>query len=718
MNIKLPFGGFKPAPIIENLMLRLPLTLKMIAITLITGLLLWTVVVKIYSGKVRDLFMAQLKEGLARQAEDDRRHFDGYVKAYYRTAKIFTRLKNYSDYVEKQKWSPGDTIRVRYHSGPPEWLPPVSVFRSLILFRYAILLDPQGRGREVYRTGEGLPPLLLGPPSIFLSKSYSDSFMTTIEGVPHIIAAEISRDPEGRPQSILMLASPIDENFLRASVTDVRPGHAIALLTPGESPVVIASNKPDELPPGIPLEKVTERFVFMSKAFFDYGSSDLLISFASLISKDDATRLSDAVVSQARQRLQLSTLAFMSSFVLITFFLTGRLRKLTANVSAFSSETLGVRREDTWKGDEIYILERQFERLKKDVIEAREEVRRTAKREAEEKTRLIVNNAFDAIITINAAGVITTWNPRAEMLFGYSEKEMLGVPLTRIMPERFRDAHIRGMKRALSDREYKMRGRVYETLGLRSDGRERPVELTIAKWRTGEETFFTGIIRDIAERKTAEEKMRASLREKEVLLREIHHRVKNNLQVISSILHLQSGYVRDEQSLMTLRESSNRIDMMALIHEKLYQSKSLSKIDFREYIGELITSLFLSHGVNMEKIKPEINAEGIFFDINTAIPCGLIIHELVSNCLKYAFPGERSGKITAGLYSDGEGRFTLTVSDDGIGLPEDFDLNKAGTLGLKLVAALTGQLDGTVNVIRNKGTTFKITFPEVGRKQA
>ncbi|MBI4824888.1 MAG: GAF domain-containing protein [Nitrospirae bacterium] len=221
---------------------------------------------------------------------------------------------------------------------------------------------------------------------------------------------------------------------------------------------------------------------------------------------------------------------------------------------------------------------------------------------------------------------------------------------------------------------------------------------------------------DITDRKRDEEKIKASLAEKEVLLREIHHRVKNNLQIVSSMLHLQSGYIRDEQSLATLRESKNRIDMMALIHEKLYQSKSMARIDFQEYIDELVTSLCITYGVNTDTIRPEIHAEGISFDINTAIPCGLIINELVSNCFKHAFPNGRTGGITVSIYPAGEGKFTLTVSDNGIGLPEGLDFKKTDTLGLKLVSALAGQLDGSVEVVRDAGTTFKITFPEIKYK--
>lgn len=218
---------------------------------------------------------------------------------------------------------------------------------------------------------------------------------------------------------------------------------------------------------------------------------------------------------------------------------------------------------------------------------------------------------------------------------------------------------------------------------------------------------------DITDRKKVEEQIKASLQEKVILLREIHHRVKNNMQIISSILNLQSGHIKDAQTLAALRESKNRIDVMSLIHEKLYQSKSLARINFQEYIDDLVTSLFISYGVNTDLIRSGVHAEGISFEINTAIPCGLIINELVSNSLKHAFPDRRSGNIRISLSNAGEDRFTLTISDDGIGLPDTIDHKKSSTLGLKLVNALTGQLDGAIELDRDNGTAFRITFREM-----
>jgi PAS domain S-box-containing protein len=236
---------------------------------------------------------------------------------------------------------------------------------------------------------------------------------------------------------------------------------------------------------------------------------------------------------------------------------------------------------------------------------------------------------------------------------------------------------------------------------------------------------------ELAERVRAEEQLRASLREKEVLLKEIHHRVKNNLQLITSLLDLQSDYAQDERILEVFRDSQNRIKLMSSIHERLYQSKDLARIDFGEYVRNLVVHLFRSYGIIGDVIAIKIEVEGIFLGVDTAIPCGLIIHELVSNSLKHAFPGGREGEICIVLrpgddlpVAPGDSAaqagdmLALIVSDNGIGFPEDFDFRNTSSLGLQLVSMLTRQLKGAIEfsskastpVCGESGATFRITF--------
>ncbi len=222
-------------------------------------------------------------------------------------------------------------------------------------------------------------------------------------------------------------------------------------------------------------------------------------------------------------------------------------------------------------------------------------------------------------------------------------------------------------------------------------------------------TMF-GVVQDITERKQAEEHIKKSLEEKEVLLREIHHRIKNNMQIVSSLLMLQSQNIEDKKYKDVFIDSQNRILSMALIHEKLYQSEDLAQIDFKEYINEIVSNIFSSYGSNTN-VKIDINVEKIPINIDNAVPCGLIINELVTNSLKYAFPEGRRGEIQISVKSKDNNMIEMSIRDDGIGIPKDMDFKKTKSLGLHLVTALAeNQLHGTIILLRDRGTEFQINF--------
>jgi two-component sensor histidine kinase len=206
----------------------------------------------------------------------------------------------------------------------------------------------------------------------------------------------------------------------------------------------------------------------------------------------------------------------------------------------------------------------------------------------------------------------------------------------------------------------------------------------------------------------SEEAIRASLREKETLLKEIHHRVKNNLQVIASLLRLQARYLKDDESRAIFEESQNRVHSISLVHEKLYRADDLARIDFNDYLVTLTRGLTDSWGSG-SSIQVNVQAEGVQLTVDTAIPCGLIVTELVTNALKHAFPNGSRGAILVAAQNR-DGCMTLTVQDDGRGLPEKIDFRKSGSLGLELVNSLVRQLGAKLGIIRSPGTTFHIEF--------
>ncbi len=243
----------------------------------------------------------------------------------------------------------------------------------------------------------------------------------------------------------------------------------------------------------------------------------------------------------------------------------------------------------------------------------------------------------------------------------------------------------------------------------RKDGTYYDVEVHTQYSNLQSPPVFVSIIQDITHRKKAEENLQASLHEKEVLLREVHHRVKNNLQIISSLLNLQSSYIKDEKAFGYFQESQNRIKSMALIHEKLYRPKDLTKINFSEYLQDIISYLSSMYSKENQSISFETEIDDVYMNMDIAISLGLIINELVTNSLKYAFPNNVNGNISINLRNENE-NLELSVQDNGVGFPVDFDLNNTNSLGLQLVKAFTQQLKGNLVIDDKNGTSINITF--------
>ncbi|MBI4660138.1 MAG: PAS domain S-box protein [Verrucomicrobia bacterium] len=339
-----------------------------------------------------------------------------------------------------------------------------------------------------------------------------------------------------------------------------------------------------------------------------------------------------------------------------------------------------------------------------------------ALRESEERFRSAFDYAAIGMALVSTGGRWMKVNRTLCDIVGYSENEFRSLFFHSLIHPEDVDAHQRQVQRLLAGEvgAFQMEERCFHksssivwvliSVSLLRDGKGNPL-------------YLIAQIQDITERKRADEQIKRSLREKEVLLKEIHHRVKNNLQVISSLLRLQSGYVREDSARELFRESQNRVASMALIHEKLYQSQDLARIDFYEYLLSLVSMLFRSYSTQTNRVQLETHVDHVFLNIDAAIPIGLLVNELVSNSLRHAFPDDRPGTIKIGFCSAPSGECVLTFSDNGVGLPEDFDLDNPATLGLRLVRILTTQLGGALNFERNDGTGFTITFREAKEKE-
>jgi len=477
---------------------------------------------------------------------------------------------------------------------------------------------------------------------------------------------------------------------------------------------------------------------------------------------------------------------------------------------------------------------------------AAEVARRWDVRNEDDRFRIIADSAQDAIVSADASGKIITWNTAATRIFGWSLEEAIGMPLTELMPERFRYQHLVGMSRFLELGETQVVGKTVELVGLSRAGDEFPCELSLSVWRRSGQPYFTGFLRDISSRvkdreararselkfralvehapvaifesnvagecvfvnqrwseltgftreqangpgwmnvvhredraklfadwqaaaakggefvyetrfdtargivsvlgnsvplldasgqtighlgtisdvtelKASAARIAASLAEKDVLLREVHHRVKNNLQVISSLLRLQASKIEDRQAREVFLDSQNRVHSIGLLHDSLYQASDLAHVDMAEYLGKLIGGVRRTYSGAANHVDVQIDVENISLPVDQAVPCGLIINELLTNAFKHAFPArswpsERAGQIAVRV-RQGD-RIAITVTDDGAGLPDHFGERETKSLGMSLIRTLVKQLDGQLSFESHPGTRCHVTFVARGERGA
>ncbi|NOS84357.1 MAG: PAS domain S-box protein [Ignavibacteria bacterium] len=356
--------------------------------------------------------------------------------------------------------------------------------------------------------------------------------------------------------------------------------------------------------------------------------------------------------------------------------------------------------------------------------------------QSERKFKNLIESAPDAMVIVNGKGIITLVNIQTEKLFGYSKEELEGQRVEILMPRKFVGSHIKLREEFSENPKTRYMGEGRQLTGKRKDGSEFNIEIALSpiKVEHGEDLLVAAAIRDITARikieneirelnRTLEERVKdrteeleRSLNEKVTMLQEIHHRVKNNLQTVSSLLRIQSDKIPGSPAIEYLRASERRIRSMALIHMQLYKTKDFSRINIRNYTHELCKQLLISFGISNNRINLQIEIEDIFFAIDTALPCGLIINELFTNSLKHAFPDNREGNILIKIKKNSEGSYQLVYRDDGIGAPGNFITEDPSKLGILLIHTLNDQLEGEITVDVTDGTEFSMKFSDTVHK--
>ncbi len=335
-------------------------------------------------------------------------------------------------------------------------------------------------------------------------------------------------------------------------------------------------------------------------------------------------------------------------------------------------------------------------------------------KESESKFRNLVETTPDMIWEIDTQGIFTYISPQSNSILGWSPQHIIGKSIFSMI----RQEYVPKIKKSFQNHiEGTKKFNILEVPAKHRNGRHIVIEIHSARVinDNGQIKGFQGIARDITEKTIATNKLKTSIKEKDILLQEIHHRVKNNMQIISSLLNLQIKHNKDEEIIDVLKESQNRVKSMAMVHEKLYHAHDFTRINLTEYTASLVNGLFYSYSIDPDEISSIINVDNIRLNIETAVPFGLIINELVSNSLKHAFPNGENGEVYISLKSI-EDKYELIIRDNGVGFPSNIDFKRTDSLGLQLVNNLVDQIDGEIELNKRRGTEFRIVLNELKYK--
>lgn len=374
-----------PFTLITKLDKKIPLTIKMVSLVGVVGLFLWFISDSIQTQTLKQIFHTQLSERLSEQAMQERLFFDRYIKAHSQVAKVFASQRHLINELEKKKWSQQDTFKAEYHREYPAWLPERSVLHTLIYLRYVLLLDAEGRLREVYKElqEDTLPQSLLKPTNLLIQLSTGQNYITTLEGSPYLITSEPIQNNQGRLLGTLSIACPIDDMFLIASQNPLGRSNLVALLTEGKSRILISNNKM-LLPPDTMVNDL-EGYMMVGSGFLDYGSSDIELTFASFVSTEEVGLLAKRVISPERRLRFLIAIVFIFSSMLFMLWITRRIHRLSYNIEKISQSVLGIspkfQKGSHLKGDQLCLLEERFHHL----IEEIKSAHALLKRETEDR---------------------------------------------------------------------------------------------------------------------------------------------------------------------------------------------------------------------------------------------------------------------------------------------------------------------------------------------
>jgi hypothetical protein len=356
-------------------------------LTVLVGVIVWAVLDQVQTRRLKHIFEADLSQKLQKHNEEYRIRFDNYVGGYGQAVKMIVSQHGFHEAVDTSL-QPRKPMEIAFHRDLPTWLPDAAVMRKFSYINYALLIDRNGRTREVYQ-GEPVPPpaALLQPSELVRRLSHNQSYMTSVDGVPFLLASESLPGPTGAPAATLMLAARLDDEFLASSQGSTEVEGEVVALVGGLERRIVASSRPDIVPAGARPSELGEEFLTTGKSFFDWGASDLTLEFTTLMSRREFRKLIKDIMAAERAQRAIVGIALIAAFALIMYRVTRHIRRLTNEISDVAKNSLNIKLSHDDKGDELRILGSQFRHFTRELLESREQLKRHAEAERERLER-------------------------------------------------------------------------------------------------------------------------------------------------------------------------------------------------------------------------------------------------------------------------------------------------------------------------------------------
>ncbi len=741
---------------------RIPLNLKIVILTAIVGICVWIISDMIMNRAQKRFFQEHFAWMLDKEAKENRRLFSTYIKEYKSAAKILVSMASLKDYLEgvsKEAWAKENNVEVFLYNEIPPWFPNTSILRSLVHIDFALLLDSRQRIREVYQGGDiKIPDALLQPTKRLLSISLGQSILTTFNGLPFLVRSEHILNRQHDVIASLMIASSIETDFLVASQGLAHTDNMMAL-TEGADSRIVSSSHPHLFPPGETLQSYADNYMF-SEEFFHLGATEVPFKVASIMSNGLYKSYIASILLKERRLRAAGTGVMIASFTIIMFWVAWNIRKLTMRVMEFSREKLGVKQDDKYFGDELFILDKRFQGLTHEIEASRVVMKENAEslRVERDKIQRYLDIAAVMLVVLDSDQKVRLINRKGCNILGCKEEEIIGVNwFDNFIPEREREVvktvFDKLMAGDIESVEY------YENTILNKSEEERVMAWnnTVLKDNLGGITGILSSGEDITDRKKSEEKLKNAMRDAEIaniakseFLANMSHEIRTPMNGIigMSDLTLETDLSEEQRDYMeTVKQSADFL--LGLINNILDFSKiEAGKMELEHVEFDLFKNV--KSIVDVISIQASRKKLTLSYDIGPDVPLKLkgdpcrlrqIIVNLLGNAVKFTKKGEIKLKIDRESSGNKRVFLNFTVTDTGVGIAEEklkdifesftqadgSDTREYGGtgLGLSISKSLVNMMGGVFRVksVPGKGSSFQfaaefLVVPQVEKDHA